>query len=61
LYFESGKFIPGTIQLKDNQQVYIEGGAIVVGNTRQKQEQHQIRGLGILDGSYSRAFMIRLL
>jgi len=33
LYFKSGKIhYPGTINLRDNQQVYIEEGAIVVGN-----------------------------
>ena len=59
LYFESGKIhYPGTIHLKDNQQVYIEAGAIVVGNIKARNANHiKIRGLGILDGSYSRQFM----
>jgi len=59
LYFEAGKIhYPGTINLKDNQQVYIEGGAVVVGNIRARNVSHiKIRGLGILDGSYSRHFM----
>lgn len=59
LYFESGKIhYPGTINLKDNQQVYIEGGAIVVGNIKARNVSNiKVRGLGILDGSYSRQFM----
>ncbi|MEO5997599.1 MAG: glycosyl hydrolase family 28 protein [Chitinophagaceae bacterium] len=59
LYFESGKIhYPGTINMKDNQQVYIEAGAIVVGNIKARNANHiKIRGQGILDGSYSRQFM----
>ena len=59
LFFETGKIhYPGTINLKDNQQVYIEGGAIVVGNIKARNVSHiKIRGLGILDGSYSSQFM----
>jgi hypothetical protein len=59
LYFESGKiYYPGTINMKDNQQVYIESGAIVVGNIKARNANHiKIRGQGILDGSYSRQFM----
>lgn len=59
LYFESGKIhYPGTMNLKDNQQIYIEGGAIVVGNIKGRNVNNvKIRGLGILDGSYSRQFM----
>lgn len=59
LYFESGKiYYPGTINMKDNQQVYIEAGAIVVGNIKARNANHiQIRGQGILDGSYSRQYM----
>jgi hypothetical protein len=59
LYFERGKIhYPGTIILKDNQQVYIEEGAIVVGNITGK-NVHNIKvfGHGILDGSYSKQFM----
>lgn len=59
LYFESGKIhYPGTINLTENQQVYIEDGAIVVGNIKANRVNHiKIRGGGILDGSYSRHFM----
>jgi hypothetical protein len=59
LYFEAGKIhYPGTMYLKNNQQIYIEGGAIVVGNVRAGNVSHiKIRGHGILDGSYSRYFM----
>ncbi|MEP7111160.1 MAG: glycosyl hydrolase family 28 protein [Ferruginibacter sp.] len=59
LYFESGKIhYPGTINMQDNQQVYIEAGAIVVGNVKARNASHiKIRGQGILDGSYSRQFM----
>ncbi len=59
LFFEAGKIhYPGTIQLKDNQELYIEGGAIVVGNIKARNASHiKISGHGILDGSYSRQFM----
>jgi hypothetical protein len=59
LFFETGKIhYPGTINLKDNQQIYIEGGAIVVGNIKGRNVNNiKISGLGILDGSYSRQFM----
>lgn len=59
LYFEAGKIhYPGTMNLKDNQEIYIEGGAIVVGNIKgSKVKNIVIHGYGILDGSYSRQFM----
>ena len=59
LYFESGKIhYPGTINLTENQQVYIEEGAIVVGNIKAYRVNHiKIGGGGILDGSFSRQFM----
>ncbi len=59
LYFESGKIhYPGTMNLNDNQQIYIEGGAIVVGNIKGRNVSNvKIRGLGILDGSYGIQFM----
>lgn len=59
LYFETGKIhYPGTICLGDNQQVYIEEGAIVVGNIKASKAAHiKIHGGGILDGSYTRQFM----
>jgi hypothetical protein len=59
LYFEAGKIhYPGTINLRDNQQVYIEGGAIVAGNIKANMVSHiKVYGQGILDGSYDRRFM----
>lgn len=59
LYFESGKIhYPGTIILKDNQQVFIESGAIVAGCIKARNVNHiKIWGSGILDGSFSRHFM----
>jgi hypothetical protein len=59
LFFESGKIhYPGTIVLKDNQQVYIESGAIVTGCIKARNVNHiKIWGGGILDGSYSKHFM----
>jgi len=59
LYFESGKIhYPGTIVLKDNQQVFIECGAIVAGCIKARNVNHiKIFGGGILDGSFSRHFM----
>ena len=59
LYFESGKIhYPGSIKLRDNQQIYIEEGAIVVGNITGRNVHHiKVFGRGILDGSYSRQFM----
>ncbi len=59
LYFEAGKIhYPGTMNLKDNQEIYIEGGAIVAGNIKGENVKNiKIHGYGILDGSYSRQFM----
>jgi len=59
LFFEAGKIhYPGNIILEDNQQVYIETGAIVAGNIRASRVNHiKIHGGGILDGSYGRQFM----
>lgn len=59
LYFESGKIhYPGTMILRDNQQVFIERGAIVVGCIKARNVNHiKIWGGGILDGSFSQHFM----
>jgi hypothetical protein len=59
LYFEAGRIhYPGTMNLKDNQEIYIEGGAIVAGNIKGRNVKNiKIHGYGILDGSYSRQFM----
>lgn len=53
IYFEAGKIHkPGVIQPKSNQQVYIEGGAIVIGAiTATGVENVKVSGYGILDGS----------
>ena len=53
IYFEAGKIHkPGIIQPKSNQQVYIEGGAIVIGAIAATGvENVKISGYGILDGS----------
>jgi hypothetical protein len=59
LFFESGKIhYAGTIILKDNQQVYIESGAIVAGCIKARNVNHiKIWGGGILDGSFNMHFM----
>ncbi|MGB9746414.1 MAG: glycosyl hydrolase family 28 protein [Bacteroidales bacterium] len=59
MFFEKGKIhYPGTIILKDNQEIFIEEGAIVVGTIKGRNAKNvKIRGLGILDGSYSSQFM----
>jgi hypothetical protein len=53
IYFEAGKIHnAGIIRPKSNQQVYIEGGAIVVGAiTATGVENVKVSGYGILDGS----------
>lgn len=52
-FFSGGKvYNTGTLNLKDNQTVYIAGGAIVKGNLKASQASNiKIRGRGILDGS----------
>jgi hypothetical protein len=55
IYFEAGKiYTPGVIHPKSNQQVYIEGGAIVIGAVAaQGVENVKVSGYGILDGTYN--------
>ena len=55
IYFEAGKIhYPGIINLKDNQTVYIEGGAVVVGVIKSKAAKNiAVKGRGILDGTYN--------
>ena len=55
IYFEAGKIHkPGVIRPKSNQQVYLEGGAYVIGAISSSEvENVQISGYGILDGSYN--------
>ncbi|MBD0298658.1 MAG: right-handed parallel beta-helix repeat-containing protein, partial [Flavisolibacter sp.] len=58
IYFEGGKVhYPGTITLSDNQSVYIEGGAVVVGVIKAKGAKNiKVFGRGILDGTYNNRF-----
>ena len=58
LFFEAGKIhYPGIIYLKSNQQVYIEGGAVVVGVIKATREKNiKVSGYGVLDGSYNNRF-----
>lgn len=58
LYFEAGKIhYPGRIDLKSDQTVYIEGGAVVVGVIQAKDARNvRIAGRGVLDGTYNRQF-----
>jgi hypothetical protein len=53
LFFEAGKvYTPGKIDLKSNEQVYIEGGAIVFGSIKANDATNiKISGRGILDGT----------
>lgn len=53
IFFEGGKIhTPGEVQVKSNQTVYIEGGAVVRGNfMTDKGKNIKITGRGILDNS----------
>ena len=55
IFFEAGKIHkPGVIRPKSNQQIYIEGGAYVIGAiTASEVENVKVSGYGILDGSYN--------
>ena len=55
IYFEAGKiYKPGVIHPKSNQQIYIEGGAIVIGAiAAQGVENVKVSGYGILDGTFN--------
>lgn len=55
IYFEAGKiYKPAVIQPKSNQQVYIEGGAVVIGAiSATGVENVKVSGYGILDGSFN--------
>ena len=55
IYFEAGKiYKPGIIRPQSNQQVYIEGGAIVIGAIAAKGvENVKVSGYGILDGTFN--------
>jgi hypothetical protein len=58
IYFEGGKVHrPGLIELKSNQTVYIEGGAVVEGVIHGKDVAHvKVQGRGILDGTRNRQY-----
>jgi hypothetical protein len=58
IYFEGGKaHYPGIITLKNNQSVYIEGGAVVIGIIKaNKAKNIKVFGRGILDGTYNQHF-----
>jgi polygalacturonase len=55
IYFEGGKIhYPGIINVKSNQTVYIEGGAVVVGVIKAKAANNiKVLGRGVLDGTYN--------
>lgn len=55
-YFKAGQIYEvGELQLKENETVYIEGGAVVRGCIRASSAQNvRITGYGILDGGYYR-------
>ena len=58
IFFGAGKiYYPGIINIKSNQTLYIEGGAIVVGVIKADSAQNiRIAGHGILDGTYNSMF-----
>jgi hypothetical protein len=58
IYFEAGKIhYPGVIELKSNQTLYIEGGAVVVGVIKAKGASNiKITGRGVIDGTYNNRF-----
>ncbi len=58
IYFEGGKIhYPGIIEVKSNQTVYIEGGAVVVGVIKAKGANNvKVMGRGVLDGTYNNRF-----
>ena len=58
IFFEAGKIhYAGLIQMKSNQTVYIEGGAVVVGAITAKDANNiKIMGRGVLDGTWNNRF-----
>lgn len=58
VYFEAGKIhYPGVIELKSNQTLYIEGGAVVLGVVKAKGAKNiKIAGSGVIDGTYNNRF-----
>lgn len=57
-YFAAGKIhYPGEILLQNDETLYIEGGAVVVGVVKAKNARNiRIAGRGMLDGTYNRNF-----
>lgn len=52
VYFGPGVHRPGPITLKDNQTLYIAGGAVVYGAINGSPRHAKVLGRGILDGEY---------
>jgi len=52
VYFGPGVHRPGPITLKDNQTLYIAGGAVVYGSISGSPKHAHVVGRGILDGEY---------
>lgn len=63
LFFEAGKIhYAGMIEAKNNQTIYIEGGAVVVGVIKAENTKNlRIAGRGIIDGTYNRLFSSDLI
>jgi len=57
-FFEAGKIhYAGMINVKSNETIYIEGGAVVVGVIKAHHVNHiRVAGHGILDGTYNNKF-----
>lgn len=58
IYFEAGKVHhAGLIELKSNQTIYIEGGAVVIGAIIAKDAKSiKIAGRGVMDGTWNNRF-----
>ena len=58
IFFETGKIHnAGLIEIKSNQTVYIEAGAVVIGAITAKDATNiKIRGCGIMDGTWNNRF-----
>jgi len=54
VYLGPGVHRPGPITLKDNQTLYIAGGAVVYGSINGSPKHARVLGRGILDGEYQR-------
>lgn len=63
LFFEAGKmYHPGILILKDNQTLYIEGGAFVIAVIKADDAKNiRICGRGVIDGTYSGNFVDKLI